>query len=439
MRLDGKKADEENVTEIDGPGQAIEPDGPEVETLEEFAAYLRDRSPNGHRITPFEDWGLMENLRMANATYNSGIPGEPGSERRVFGWLFTLGKRLVRRVTGWYVVPAVDNQLHFNAHITRSVNEMKRYLDHLQINEDILSTIMHRDLALLRSNVLFLNRYVQRLVHDLDSERKRLRASQGVSRPVAGGESGQRDNGDSNGEDFIASLDILTLEQRVHGSTRMVQDRQRVYLKYMRGCRNVLCVGCGRGEFLQLLSREGIPATGTDTNQTLVNYCRDHGQEVTKADPMEFLESLDDGSLDGIILSRFAGHQSPARLIRMVKLCSQKLCGKGILIIETPNPFSLYALASYEIDDGSYFHPLHPESLRQICMAYAFVEPEVIFLNPLPPEEHLEEMDLSSRGILLDTHEQELFHQVNHNFSKINRLLFSHRDCALVTHRGCED
>ncbi len=401
-------------------------------TLEELSRQLRDQSPNGHRIEPFDENLLMENLHLANALYDKSVPGEPGSDRRLLGAVFSFFQRLVRRLTSWYVVPAIENQGMFNTYITRTVNEMKRYLDHIQINEDILSTIMHRDLALFRANILYLNRYFERRMLDFENELEvARRSSPGSAAPGA-----REDNGGGEPDEILSSLDILTLEQRIHGSPRMVQDRQRVYLQYFRDCRNVLAMGCGRGELLQLLAGEGIPVRGTETNPTLVSYCRDNELDVSRVDPLEYIESCDDASLDGVVLSRFAGHQPPGRLIKMLNLCRQKLADDAVLVIETPNPFSLYAVASYALDDSQRVHPLHPETLRLLCMTYGFVEPTVMFLNPLPPEEHLEELELTSSGAILDPRQQELFQQANQNFAKINRILFSHSEYAVVARQG---
>jgi hypothetical protein len=410
-----------------------EPEGTETEgetTLAELSRQLRDKSPNGHRIESFDEGPLMESLHLANAFYDKNLPGEPGSGRG----LFSLLKRFVRRLSSWYVIPALDNQRLFNAYLTRSVNEMKRYIDHIQINEDILSTIMHRDLSLFRANIVYLNRHFERRMIDFENEIELIQSG------AAGGSGAQAVTG-PRGEDadILSSLDVLALEQRIHGSPRMVQDRQKVYLQYFRGCRNALAIGCGRGELLQLFAQEGIPAKGTETNATLVGYCRDNKLDVSKIDPVIYLDSCDDGSLDGIVLSRFAGHQPAARLIRILNLCRTKLADNAVLVIEAPNPFCLYAVASYALDDSERVHPLHPETLRLLCVTYGFVEPTVMFLNPLPPEEHLEELELTSSAVVLDPRQQGLFDQANKNFVKINRTLFSHSDYAVVTRRGRED
>lgn len=270
---------------------------------------------------------------------------------------------------------------------------------------------------------------------DFDSELLAVRGRAAAGLGLDGGPDGNGD-GDS---DLVSAIDVLTLEQRVHGSPLVVRDRQKAYLQYFAGCREVLALGCGRGELLELLDHEGIPSRGVETNGALVDYCRDNDLEVVRSDLVEFLEAVEDDSVDGISLARFAGHQPPARLMKVLGLCRKKLADGGFLVIETPNPFSLYAVASYALEDYSMMHPMHPETLKLLCLSYGFVDPEVMFLNPLPPEEHLEEINPAETGATLEPREGELFHQINENFRRINRIIFSHRDYALITRRGGKD
>ncbi|PKQ28957.1 MAG: hypothetical protein CVT63_00115 [Candidatus Anoxymicrobium japonicum] len=406
------------------------------ETLQGLSLRLREKSPNGHRIQTFDDAALMENLHLTNAVYDSNLPGDATSERKIVAPLVAFFKRVIRKLTAWYIDPAMDQQRIFNASTTHTINEMKQYLDHIQINEDILSTIMHRDIALFRANVLFLNRYLERRMAEFEKELALLRAHEALLAAPDGEVGG---NGAAAASDPFATIDILTLEQRVHGSPRKAKDRLRAYVPCFKGCENVLAIGCGRGELLQLFAQEGISVRGTETNPTLVGYCKDNELDVLMANPVDYLETLADGSLDGIILSRFAGHEPPARLVRMLVLCRNKLASGAPLVIETPNPFSIYVVTSYAMESSEQAHPLHPETLKQLCISYGFTEPQVMFLNPLPPEEHLEELELAMSGVLLDTRQKEFFQKINENFGRLNRILFSHRDYAIVTNRGGGD
>src|SRR5450830_403064 len=249
-----------------------------VESTEEITRRLRESSPNGHRIEPFDESALMENLHLTNAYFDKNLPGEATSNRRVLGPFYRLFKRIVWRLSSWYINPAIDNQRLFNAYATRSINEMKRYLDHLQINEDILSTIMRRDLALFRANILFLVRYLENRMLDFENELELLSSSSAAGTAIAPEVAVVGNGGESETKDLLGALDILSLEQRVHGSPKAVKDRQKVYLPYFRECGNVLAIGCGRGELLQLPAQEGISVKGIETNPTLVAYCRDQGR-----------------------------------------------------------------------------------------------------------------------------------------------------------------
>lgn len=401
-----------------------------AENLEDLSRMIKEKASGQHRLTLFNDWELMENLRFTNALYGRSLPGKPASERPFFGPIFRFIKRIIVRLLGWYINPIVENQRDFNAYATRTLNEIKRYLDHLQINEDIIGTIVNRDLALFRANIIFMNKYLEKRMGQFESEIARIRREGAPESELVSGD------GSRGKKELADSIDVLALCMRLQGSPRAQKERQKAYLNYFKGCKDVVHVGCGRGEFLQLLSSQGIRATGSETNQTLVEYCSDCELDVVLSDPIDFLDSLEDSSLDGILLSKFAGRKSPAQLVRMLEICKRKLKTGSPLVIETPNPFSVFAIASYAIEESEFLHPLHPETLKLICTTYGFKEPQVVFLNPLPPEENLEELDLKTTGAFLDPREIELFNTVNENFSKINRLLFSHADYALVAKRA---
>ena len=53
------------------------------------------------------------------------------------------------------------------------------------------------------------------------------------------------------------ALDVLAFAARFRGSEDSVREKQRFYLPWFAGRANVLDVGCGRGEFLELLRESG--------------------------------------------------------------------------------------------------------------------------------------------------------------------------------------
>ena len=60
--------------------------------------------------------------------------------------------------------------------------------------------------------------------------------------------------------------------------------RLESYLPFFAGASDVLDVGCGRGEFLELLAAAGVSAKGIDLNHEMVEACRARGLEVVEAD-----------------------------------------------------------------------------------------------------------------------------------------------------------
>ena len=59
-----------------------------------------------------------------------------------------------------------------------------------------------------------------------------------------------------------AKLDYFLFEMRYRGSTAEITRRHEKYLKYFQTKHTVVDLGCGRGEFLNLLLENGVPARG---------------------------------------------------------------------------------------------------------------------------------------------------------------------------------
>ncbi len=110
------------------------------------------------------------------------------------------------------------------------------------------------------------------------------------------------------------------------------------YKPYFAGCRNVLDIGCGRGEFLELMREMEVPAQGIDLGEESVAQCTEKGLRAEVADLFEYLSPEKTGEFDGIFASQIVEHLDPARLPEMIRLCAASLRRGGVLAIETPNP-----------------------------------------------------------------------------------------------------
>ena len=186
---------------------------------------------------------------------------------------------------------------------------------------------------------------------------------------------GYRDAGPAVGEDeaYVAFEDVFRLSEDV------IRERQRPYLALLEGRQPVLDVGCGRGEFLELLREAGIPASGVDLDAGMVSRARQKGLDVRHGDAIAYLEQLADASLGVIFAAQVVEHLPYAQLIAFLRLSAQKLAPGGLLIAETVNPHAPGALKNFWFD-LTHQHPVFPEVLLTLCRAIGF--PSAYIFHP---------------------------------------------------------
>jgi O-antigen chain-terminating methyltransferase len=157
------------------------------------------------------------------------------------------------------------------------------------------------------------------------------------------------------------SFDYARFAERFRGSEEYVKAGQQLYLPYFQGCRNVLDIGCGRGEFLQMMRAAGVPAKGVELSAESVALCRSAGLDAEVADVFPYLAELPEGALDGIFCSQVVEHLPPDRLPELIRLGARALAPGGVIAIETPNPECLAIFATHFYLDPTHTRPVpHP-------------------------------------------------------------------------------
>jgi O-antigen chain-terminating methyltransferase len=156
-------------------------------------------------------------------------------------------------------------------------------------------------------------------------------------------------------------FDYGRFAERFRGTEEYVKSTQSFYRPYFEGKQNVLDLGCGRGEFLELLRDLGAPGHGIDLSDESIAICRHKGLEAERADLFDYLENLPEASLDGIFCSQVVEHIAPDRLPEMIKLAASRLQRNGVIAIETPNPECLAIFATHFYLDPTHQRPVpHP-------------------------------------------------------------------------------
>ncbi len=156
----------------------------------------------------------------------------------------------------------------------------------------------------------------------------------------------------------LPGFDYGRFAERFRGPEEYVKAGQQFYLPYFRNCRQVLDIGCGRGEFLEMMRAAGVPARGIDLGEESVALCRHKGLDAERADLFAYLEGLPEAALDGIFCSQVVEHLPPERLPEMIRLAASRLERNGVIAIETPNPECLAIFASHFYLDPTHARPV---------------------------------------------------------------------------------
>ncbi|MFQ5792129.1 MAG: class I SAM-dependent methyltransferase, partial [Acidobacteriota bacterium] len=229
-------------------------------------------------------------------------------------------------------------------------------------------------------------------------------------------------------QELEADFDYAGMEERFRGSEEEIKERQRKYLEHFKGAQQVLDVGCGRGEFLELLREAGITARGVDTNLDMVLLCKEKGLDVIQADTFVYLQELPDESLDGISAAMFIEHLPPSEIVGFIHLCRAKLRPNGVILLETPNPKCLTTMAWGFYLDFSHVWPCHPEAMRYVLETAGFRDIRLEFSGPVDPTARIPFL-----------HDSSLFGEETGRFNRaaqlLNELLFSHQDYAIIGRR----
>ncbi len=139
------------------------------------------------------------------------------------------------------------------------------------------------------------------------------------------------------------------------------KQHQRFYLPSFAGCRSVVDLGCGSGEFVELLGEAGITALGVDADPLACAAARERGLTVVCQDAFDYLTQAEPGSADGVFASHFVEHLPYERVLELLRLSYRLLRPGGVIVLTTPDVRSLYShLEMFYLHFGhvSFYHPL---------------------------------------------------------------------------------
>ncbi len=356
----------------------VYPDGLEEQLQSDFARQLSRPDPRD-RIKHLD--GLLEQLsarRMGRAAVetSSAIPGGSAAHR-------AIGKVVSRQVDGVYqqmnnftaelvgvlgfmMEGLQDPQAHVHTEMLRELDALQDRVAELQVTIDSLGST-YREATGVMSHLL---------VH--------LNSLDGLEARLAALEESERRRG------FDPFFEYGRFEDVARGAESDIEVEYSALADQMAGSPGpVLDIGAGRGEFLRLLQERDQECWGLEIDEDLVRDAIDAGIDIRLTDGLEGLREQPLGSLGGIVMLHVVEHLSVNELMELVLLAYDRLAVGGTLVMETPNPQSLYVFARAFWLDPTHSKPVHPVFLDFLVRQAGFSEVRIDWTAPPSEDEQL--------------------------------------------------
>jgi 2-polyprenyl-3-methyl-5-hydroxy-6-metoxy-1,4-benzoquinol methylase len=274
---------------------------------------------------------------------------------------------------------------HSLADACAQITELERIAPKLKTNLNKI-TELERIVLQLKTN---LNMQERRLTMFLEEARKRL------PDPLNKEQLGIMAEEESHALDAL----YVSLEDQFRGSREEIKDRLRIYLPILKGAMlgtkemPILDVGCGRGEWLELVKEQSLQAQGVDVNRVLAENCRQQGLEVIESDAIVHLRTLPDASLGAVTGFHIIEHLPFEVLVQLIDEIVRVLKPGGVAILETPNPENVLVGSYTFYMDPTHRNPLPSAVVKAIAEVRGLCRLEVMNLHSLDAD-RVEETDL---------------------------------------------
>jgi len=355
------------------------------------------------------------------------------------------GERSTRQAAGLAVAALRDHVVGLVAFQSRLIQYLQQITPYVDTKDRALAASVLRDpheqaralestIGLLQQQVSVLKRESARGPREApegseaEPSRRALARGGGAPRALNDADS-SRDR-----ETRLNAYKYLGFEREFRGSPEEIRRRLAAYCPYFEGASDVLDVGCGRGEFLELLRERGISGRGLEINHEMVEVCRARGLDIVEGDVVSYLAGLADGALGGLFAGQVVEHLEPDYLMRFLELAYHKLRPGSKIILETINVDSWSAFFGPYLRDITHVRPLPPETLLFLLRASGFQRVETRTSSPMGDEAKLARLPVQASASA-PPGVAELIAAFNQNIDRLNGLLFGDVDYAAIGER----
>lgn len=178
-----------------------------------------------------------------------------------------------------------------------------------------------------------------------------------------------------------------SFEDRFRGARELIMGRLETYLPFVEPLAKkfvgapAIDLGCGRGEWLELLQSSGLNARGVDLDEGMLHACRERGLSAELFGALEYLKTLEDESQ--VIVSAFhlVEHIKFEDLQILISESLRTLRPGGLMILETPNPENIAVATRNFYLDPTHIRPIPLELLSFLAEYAGFARVKILRLQ----------------------------------------------------------
>ncbi len=176
-------------------------------------------------------------------------------------------------------------------------------------------------------------------------------------------------------------------EEKHRGSRDLIAYRLRAYFPFIKPIvefypgTQIIDLGCGRGEWLELMGQVGFEPLGIDLDDGMLNACLAYNLHVIKGDAVSFLRTFPGESQAVVSAFHLIEHLSFEELQNVIIESLRVLKPGGLLIMETPNPENFIVATQNFYVDPTHKRPIPPLLLSFLADYYGYARSKVVRLQ----------------------------------------------------------
>lgn len=364
---------------------------------------------------------LENSLQYVNAGYE--IP---------YYWSFgptgikTFLKRVVRKLLKCLIPPILEKQNCFNAHVANCLNAINTQLEAINAQLEAINAQtkeLFSQQSILQQKIDRLDRQSDAFSASVAKMLMKYRRDEGIAVIQEDTNTQNQQEKTAASESVYTILDYFKFQNDFRGTRSVILEWQKIYLPYFQNSPGpVIDIGCGRGEFLQLMKDNHITAFGIDLYPEYEVEGELSGLDIRQGDAIEFLKHSE-LQFGGIFAAQVIEHISFSQLQELCAAAYEKLAPGACLVLETPNPTCLSMFTSSFYLDPTHNKPVHPLLLEYLLKEVGFTDVQTIFI------------EASRVGYVLPMIESDAIknlEEVNQAITRVSNFLYGSRDYAVI-------